>query len=415
VTGVASASIGPAAAAVTSADREPSAVGPPCLWVERLKLTNFRNFAEVSLWVGRAPVVLCGVNGAGKTNLLEALSLLTSGQGLRRAPYSELAGPGGKAWSIWSRVNGRMGPVELGTGHTNEPEEAGRAGRLVRIDGQTEPTAALDQHLETLWITPALDGLFTGPAAERRRFLDRLVASFDPRYRSRVSRFERAMQQRNRLLADDVSDTARFQAFERSMAETGVAIAAARVALVAALASAIDRRRRALLGLAFPWAELAVSGFLENALARRAAVDVEDDYAALLANERALDRAAGRTREGPHRADLMVGHGDKEMPAKLCSTGEQKALLIGLILAQADLVAHHRGGAAPLLLLDEITAHLDPIRRLALFEEIGRLGGQAWLTGTDAEAFAGLAQRAQFLEVEEGRVRAGSASSLTPR
>jgi DNA replication and repair protein RecF len=401
------ASIGTAAAEVTGDVGEQSATGPPCLWVERLKLTNFRNYAEVSLRVGPAPVVLCGANGAGKTNLLEAVSLLTSGQGLRRAPYSELAGPYGRTWSVWSRVNGRLGPVDLGTGLTLEPEAAGRAGRVVRIDGQTEAGAALDEHLEALWITPALDGLFTGPAAERRRFLDRLVASFDPGYRSRVGHFERAMQQRNRLLAEDVSDPARFQAFERSMAETGVAIAAARVALVAELASAIDRRRRTVLGAAFPWAELAVAGLLENALAARAAVDVEDDYVAMLANARGLDRAAGRTREGPHRSDLMVGHGDKELPAKLCSTGEQKALLIGLILAHADLVSRHRGGAAPLLLLDEVTAHLDPVRRLALFDEISRLQCQAWMTGTDAKAFAGLAQRAQFLEVEEGRVRAG--------
>jgi DNA replication and repair protein RecF len=407
VTEVASASIGTAAAEVSGDDREQSASGPPCLWVERLKLTNFRNYAEVALRVAPAPVVLCGANGAGKTNLLEALSLLTSGQGLRRAPYSELAGPYGRTWSVWARVNGRLGPVDVGTGLTLEPDAAGRAGRVVRIDGQNESSAGLDEHLEALWITPALDGLFTGPAAERRRFLDRLVASFDPRYRSRIGHFERAMQQRNRLLADDVRDTARFQAFERSMAETGVAIAAARVALVAELASAIDRRRRAVLGAAFPWAELAVSGLLENALAARAAVDVEDDYAAMLANERGLDRAAGRTREGPHRSDLMVGHGDKEMPAKLCSTGEQKALLIGLILAHADLVSRHRGGAAPMLLLDEITAHLDPVRRLALFDEISRLGCQAWMTGTDQKAFADLARRAQFLAVEEGRVQAG--------
>jgi DNA replication and repair protein RecF len=213
------------------------------------------------------------------------------------------------------------------------------------------------------------------------------------------------MQQRNRLLTEEVNDAARFQAFERSMAETGVAIAAARVSLVAELASAIDERRRA--GAAFPWAELAVSGLLESALTTRAAVDVEDDYCRLLASERELDRAAGRTRSGPHRSDLMLGHGEKEMPAKLCSTGEQKALLIGLILAHADLVSQHRGGAAPLLLLDEITAHLDPARRLALFAEITRLGCQAWMTGTDAQAFAGLAQRAQFLDVAEGRLRAG--------
>ena len=388
-------------------ERAQSPAGASCLWVERLQLTNFRNYRQISLQVGPAPVVLCGANGAGKTNVLEALSLLTSGQGLRRAPYAELAGAGGKAWAVWSRVHGRLGKVELGTGLPLEPDEAARAGRLVRIDGEAHPASALDEHLELLWITPALDGLFAGPASERRRFLDRLVASFDPRYRTRVGHFERAMQQRNRLLAEEVNDAARFEAFERSMAETGVAIAAARVSLVAELASAIDERRRAVAAAAFPWAELAVSGLLENALVTRAAVDVEDDYCSLLAGERELDRAAGRTRSGPHRSDLMVGHGDKEMPAKLCSTGEQKALLIGLILAHADLVSQHRGGAAPLLLLDEITAHLDPARRLALFAEIIRIGCQAWLTGTDAHAFAGLVQRAQFFDVLEGRMSAG--------
>ena len=388
--------------------RAPSSAGASRLWVERLQLTNFRNYGRISLQVGPTPVVLCGANGTGKTNLLEALSLLTSGQGLRRAPYSELAGAGGKTWTVWSRVHGRLGPVELGTGLALEPEEVGRAGRLVRIDGEAHAASSLDEHVELIWITPALDGLFAGPASERRRFLDRLVACFDPRYRTRVGHFERAMQQRNRLLAEEVNDAARFQAFERSMAETGVAIAAARISLVAELASAIDERRRAGVDAAFPWAELAVSGLLENALATRAAVDVEDDYCSLLASERALDRAAARTRSGPHRSDLMVGHGDKEMPAKLCSTGEQKALLIGLILAHADLVRQHRGGAAPLLLLDEITAHLDAARRQALFAEITRLGCQAWMTGTDAQAFAGLAPWAQFLDLAEGRLSAPS-------
>jgi DNA replication and repair protein RecF len=395
-----------AAAGAASDDRAQSPAGASRLWLERLQLTNFRNYGQIALQVGPAPVVLCGANGAGKTNLLEALSLLTSGQGMRRAPYSELTGAAGKAWTVWSRVHGRLGPVELGTGLSAEADVGARAGRLVRIDGEAHAASTLDEHVELLWITPALDGLFAGPASERRRFLDRLVASFDPRYRSRIGHYERAMQQRNRLLTEAINDAARFQAFERSMAETGVAIAAARIALVAELASAIEERRRAVTADAFPWAEIAVSGLLESALATRAAVDVEDDYCALLAGERELDRAAGRTRSGPHRSDLMVGHGDKEMPAKLCSTGEQKALLIGLILAHADLVGQHRGGAAPLLLLDEITAHLDPTRRLALFAEIRRLGCQAWMTGTDVQAFAGLIGHAQFLDVHDGRVSA---------
>jgi DNA replication and repair protein RecF len=375
------------------------------LWVERLQLTNFRNYTALSLRVAPAPVVLFGPNGAGKTNLLEALSLLTSGQGLRRAPYPELAGAAGGAWAVASRVHGRAGCCELGTGLAGEPQEAGRAGRLVRIDGETQPSSALDEHLQLIWLTPALDGLFTGPASERRRFLDRLVACFDPRYRSRVGHFERAMQQRNRLLADGVSDSARLAAFERTMAETGVAIAAARLAHVGELVSSIDRRRGS--PSAFPWAELAVSGWLEDALTTRAAVDVEDDYCRLLARERDRDGLVGRTREGPHRSDLMVGHGGKDMPAQICSTGEQKALLVGLILAHAELVSQHEGGAAPLLLLDEITAHLDGERRLALFDEILRLGCQAWMTGTEATAFSGLARRAQFFALEEGRVSAG--------
>ena len=404
MTGVAAGRIRTAAApdAIVAPERSPS--GAPRLWVESLQLTNFRNYPSVSLRVGPAPVVLWGANGSGKTNLLEALSLLTSGQGLRRAPYPELAGPGGGTWAVWARLWSRSGPISLGTGLAAEPDEAGRAGRVVRIDGQPQPITALDQHVELIWVTPALDGLFTGPASERRRFLDRLVACFDPGYRVRVGQFERAMQQRNRLLAEQVGEAARFEAFERSMAETGVAIAAARVALVAELASAVDSRRRAGGHTAFPWAELAVAGLLETELATRAAVDVEDDYCRLLAGARERDRAAGRTRDGPHRSDLMVGHGAKEMPAKICSTGEQKALLIGLILAHADLVSQQHGGAAPLLLLDEITAHLDAARRLALFDEIIGLGCQAWMSGTDPQAFAGLAQRAQFLRIEEGGV-----------
>jgi DNA replication and repair protein RecF len=370
------------------------------LWVEALTLNDFRNYPNLALKVGPAPVVLCGPNGAGKTNLLEALSLLSSGQGLRRAPYPELARTGTRAWTVFARVQTRVGPVDLGTGLSTEVDEAGRGGRLVRIDGEPQPTTALDEHIEIIWLTPALDGLFTGPASERRRFLDRLVQCFDPGYRGRVGLYERAMQQRNRLLTEEIGDAARLAAFERTMAETGVAIAAARLALIADLASAIDRRRRA----AFPWAELAVTGCIENALMTRAAIDVEDDYCRLLALERERDRAAGRTREGPHRSDLLVGHGAKEMPAKLCSTGEQKALLIGLILAHADLLRQQHHGAAPLLLLDEIAAHLDDERRLALFDDILALGCQAWMTGTDPAAFRGLVRHAQFLRVEGDRV-----------
>ena len=386
---------------------EAAAASAKRVWIERLQLTDFRNYAGLSLSVGPAPVVLTGANGSGKTNLLEALSLLTSGQGLRRAPYPELARMGRPGWAVAARLVTPLGPVDLGTGLSPEAD-AGRGGRIVRIDGETQSgSGALAEHVEMVWLTPAMDGLFTGPGSDRRRFLDRLISGLDPSYRPLLGQFERAMQQRNRLLAEDVRDGARFEGFERIMAETGVAVAAARATAVAALSAAIGARRDAAHGALFPWAELALVGTLEAGLAARAAIDVEDDYVRQLASERERDRAAGRTLEGPHRSDLMVGHGPKEMPAKVCSTGEQKALLIGLVLAHCDLVGQRRDGLAPILLLDEIAAHLDPLRRAALFEEIVALGSQAWMSGTDPDAFAALGNRAQFHRVEEGRVAPG--------
>ena len=374
------------------------------VWIERLQLTDFRNYAGLSLSVGAAPVVLTGANGSGKTNLLEAISLLTSGQGLRRAPYPELTRMGRPSWAVAARLVTPVGPVDVGTGLTPDAN-GGRGARIVRIDGETQSgSGALAEQVEMIWLTPAMDGLFAGPASDRRRFLDRLISGLDPSYRPLLGQFERAMQQRNRLLADEVRDGARFEGFERIMAETGVAVAAARATAIAALSAAIGARREAVHGALFPWAELALVGTLEAGLVARSAIDVEDDYVQQLAGERELDRAAGRTREGPHRSDLIVGHGPKEMPAKVCSTGEQKALLIGLVLAHCDLVGQRRGGVAPILLLDEIAAHLDPLRRAALFEEIVALGSQAWMSGTDPEAFAALANRAQFHRVEEGRI-----------
>jgi DNA replication and repair protein RecF len=387
-------------------ESEAAAASANRMWIERLQLTDFRNYAGLSLNVGPAPVVLTGANGSGKTNLLEALSLLTSGQGLRRAPYPELARMGRPSWAVAARLVTPLGPVELGTGLSPETD-AGRGGRIVRVDGETQSgSGALAEHVEMVWLTPAMDGLFTGPGSDRRRFLDRLISGLDPSYRPLLGQFERAMQQRNRLLAEDVRDGARFEGFEQIMAEAGVAVAAARATAVAALSAAIGARRDAAHGTLFPWAELVLVGTLEAGLAARPAIDVEDDYVRQLARERERDRAAGRTLEGPHRSDLMVGHGPKEMPAKVCSTGEQKALLIGLVLAHCDLVGQRRDGLAPILLLDEIAAHLDPLRRAALFEEVVALGSQAWMSGTDPEAFAVLGDRAQFHRVEEGRIAA---------
>ena len=374
------------------------------VWVERLRLTNFRNYAELALDAGPGPVVLTGPNGAGKTNLLEAVSLLSAGQGLRRAPYAELARLGCSDWAVAGTLHTPLGAINIGTGFDGR-DAGGRSGRIVRIDGEGKSgSGALSGEIDVLWLTPAMDGLFTGPAGERRRFLDRLIPSFDPGYRTQLGQFERAMQHRNRLLAEGVRDEARFAGLERIMAETGVAVAAARAATVADLAATIAARRDAAPASPFPWSNLAIAGTLEADLAVRPAVDVEDAYASILGSSRERDRAAGRTLDGPHRSDLVVGHGPKSMPAGGCSTGEQKALLIGLVLAHADHIRRHRDGRVPILLLDEIAAHLDPLRRAALFDEIVALGGQTWMTGTDPEGFFALAGRAQFHRVEEGRI-----------
>ena len=255
-----------------------------------------------------------------------------------------------------------------------------------------------------VWLTPAMDGLFTGAAGERRRFLDRLILCFDPGYRGIAGRYERAMTSRNRLLADGVRDPAQLGGYEQIMAETGVAIAAVRAEAAAAMAHIIAQRRAREPDSPFPWAGIAIEGALEAELAVRPAVDVEDQYLRTLANARERDRAAGRTLDGPHRSDLVVTHGPKEMPARLCSTGEQKALLLGLVLAHAELVAARQDGIAPILLLDEITAHLDEIRRAAMFAEILRLKAQAWITGTDKSAFSALENNARFFSVTEAGI-----------
>ncbi|MFN0217302.1 MAG: DNA replication/repair protein RecF [Hyphomicrobium sp.] len=367
------------------------------LWVERLTLTNFRSYASATIETSSAPQVIAGANGAGKTNLLEAVSLLAPGQGLRRAPFVELARAGGDgSFAVAARVHTLSGEADIGTG-ISASEKENRAARIVRIDGATQSgSGSLADYLEIVWVTPAMDGLFTGPASERRRFLDRLILCFDPAYRTIAGRFERAMTSRNRLLSDGVRDNAQLAGFERVMAENGVAVAAARLEAVAAMSAIIERRRARDPNSAFPWSDLKLQGGLEDALAQVPAVEAEDRYAATLRDARERDRAAGRTLDGPHRSDLAVGHGPKALAAQLCSTGEQKALLLGLVLAHAELLTERQQGASPILLLDEITAHLDASRRAALFDEILRLGAQAWMTGTDVAAFEALTGKARF-------------------
>ncbi|KGF69265.1 recombinase RecF [Hoeflea sp. BAL378] len=372
----------------------------PRVHIQRLKLAGFRNYASLSLELDQRHVVLAGDNGAGKTNLMEALSLLTPGRGLRRAAYGDLikAGSAPEAgFSVFASLEGMAGPVDIGTG-VDGGEETGA--RRVRINGApARSTDALLEHLRLLWLTPAMDGLFTGPAGDRRRFLDRLVLSVDPAHGGRALNYERAMRSRNRLLSEGRADPAWLDGLEAQMVELGVAMAMARTEVVSLLSGLIDDSQAHSV---FPAATVRLEGFLEDP-GLTSAGDMETAFAAELRSGRGRDAAAGRTLTGPHRSDLIVHHRAKAMPAALSSTGEQKALLIGIVLGHAQLV---RGmtGHAPILLLDEIAAHLDEGRRGALFDLIEALDCQAFMTGTDAQMFSSLGSRGRILMVADGRV-----------
>ena len=395
------------------------------LWLSRLALSNFRCYARAEVEADGRPVVLVGPNGAGKTNLLEAISYLAPGRGLRQAKLSEAdrrpapgararpgAGGSPEAWAVAATVMTPHGPRELGTGRdpANGPGGLGANGdsgqgrprerRLVKIDGAPARSQQdLGEIVAMVWLSPRMDGLFRDSASARRRFLDRLVYGFDPAHAARVAAYEQGLRERARLLKAGGADNAWLGALEESMARNGVAIAAARRDTVARLAQACT----AGIG-PFPVAGLGLAGEVEAALESRAALAVEDELRARLAAARTRDAAAGGAAVGPHRGDLIVSHLERDLPAGLCSTGEQKALLISIVLAHARLLALHRG-AAPLLLLDEVAAHLDEVRRRALFGEILELGAQAWLTGTDAAVFAALGERARFFRVHEATVR----------
>jgi DNA replication and repair protein RecF len=371
---------------------------PEKVTIDRIVLSAFRNYANTALRLDGRHVVLTGDNGSGKTNLLEAVSLLSPGRGLRRSVYGDMTRQGSEStFSIFAEIDGMEGVVEIGTGLAASSETAVRR---VRING-TEARSAdeLLDHLRILWLTPAMDGLFTGPAADRRRFLDRLVLSLDPAHGRRAADFEKAMRMRNRLLEEGRYDPEWLSAIERQMAGLGVAMATARTELLSLLTRLGERGE---VGSAFPVADLALSGFLEDAT-RQPALDLEDGYAARLAEGRSRDQAAGRALEGPHRADLIVTHRQKAIDAALCSTGEQKGLLTGLVLSHAQLTANMTG-AAPILLLDEIGAHFDLLRRGALFDLVDHIGGQAFMTGTDRNLFESLGDRARFMTVSQGTI-----------
>ncbi len=370
--------------------------------IRRLTLTNFRSYHAAQIELGTAgPVVLTGANGAGKTNLIEAVSLLAPGRGLRRATTEELAfSEGDGAWAVSAEIEGMLGLATLGTGIDPPAGEDSAPSRKCRIDRESvSSAAAFADHLRVVWLTPAMDPLFNGPASERRRFLDRLVLAVDAQHSSRVAALERSLRSRNRLLEDAGSDSHWLDAVEHETAEVAVAVAAARAETVARLSAALAAARDE----GFPRAEISLSGWMEQLLPDHSAIEIEDRYRASLKDTRARDAAAGRTIDGPHLSDLAVTHAGKGTAAREASTGEQKALLIRLVLAHAGLIKDMTG-FAPLMLLDEIVAHLDPGRRVALYDALSNLGAQVWMTGADPVAFGDIVGRAQVFEVRAGMV-----------
>lgn len=374
------------------------------LRLTRLICRDFRNHADLDLAVGRRFVALVGENGAGKTNLLEAVSLFSPGRGLRRADLAGMArtgGPGGFAVSMTLAAG--EGEHRVGTGY-EPPGFDGRASRLCRIDGATAPSpVAFCEFLRVVWLTPDLDGLFRGPAGDRRRFLDRLVLAVDATHGARVNALERALRSRNRLLEERPNDGQWLDAIEREVAELGVAVALARRETTERLDRLIAAGRDD--AQPFPWAALRLEGDLDDLVAVWPALEAEDRFRMALRQGRARDRAAGRTLSGPQTSDLVVRHGPKDVPAATASTGEQKALLIGLVLAHARLV-QAMCGIAPLVLLDEVAAHLDPRRRTGLFDALEALSGQVWMTGADPALFTELDGRADLVRIVDGRVAA---------
>ena len=363
--------------------------------LQNLKLSNFRCYESAALRdLSSGFIVLHGANGAGKTNVLEAVSLLTPGRGLRGAKPMEIQNAQvGDPWAVAGAVKTAFGPVQLGTGIDAQTEK-----RVVRVNGQNAKSqSALGEHLSCVWLTPQMDRLFLDSSRERRSFLDRLIFAFDPGHSGRVTRYNNAMSQRSKLLRDGKNDPAWLDGLEAQMAETGVSIAAARLEFMERLQSASAESSHDL----FPQARLNIGGTVEELLGNAPALEVEEMFKYQLQQSRPKDAIVGGAATGPHKSDLKVVYAAKNMAADQCSTGEQKALLIGIILAHARLIEAERG-APPLLLLDEVAAHLDEERRAALYDLLHALGGQVWLTGTEKNLFTPLEGKARFFEVRDG-------------
>ena len=370
--------------------------------VRRLTLTDFRGYARAELELDGRSAFLFGPNGAGKTNLLEAISLLSPGRGLRGAAIAELGRRApeeaqGRAWAVSAEIDGGDGPVRVGTG----VETAGVARRQVRLEGETVQPGRLSDILRLVWLTPREDRLFLEAASDRRRFFDRLVFAAEPEHGARVAAYERTLRERMRLLVDGPADPAWLSALEAQLGEAGAAMAAARARGLVALQVQIDSGSER----AFPRADLDLTGAFEQmALAGVEEAEIAGRLATALAGGRDRDASAGRALTGPHRGDLAVRHRSQNRPAAECSTGEQKALILNLVLAQAARLSGAKSAPNPIVLLDEVAAHLDPVRRAALFDEIEALGLQAFLTGADEALFAGLVGRAQSVRVEAGEL-----------
>jgi DNA replication and repair protein RecF len=371
--------------------------------VRRLTLVNFRNYHAASLETAADMIVLVGPNGAGKTNLIEAISFLAPGRGLRRATLDEVAfAEGDGSWAVSAEIEGALGLATLGTGIERPLEDDAALPRKCRIDREPVPSAAaFADHLRVVWLVPTMDSLFAGAASERRRFLDRLVLAVDAEHASRVNALERSLRSRNRLLEDPRPDSHWLDAVEHETAELAVAVAGQRVETVRRLGTVLASRKDS----AFPAAEIALDGWMEKLIPDHPAIEIEERYRSVLRDNRSRDAAAGRTLDGAHLTDLKVVYAPKGVAAAEASTGEQKALLIGLVLAHSRLIAEMTT-FAPVLLLDEVVAHLDPARRTALYAELAQLDNQVWMTGADPALFAeiGADARAEIFEVGSGRL-----------